>query len=167
MSRRDIVIGLIIVAVLAGVILIRQRNSGNEDEMRVPETLSSVEEQIEDKFNLQFPDDVDKAELKSVSEKPESAIATRKFENGTFTATVLADLPDSEPGSFYQAWLVKGEEGEEGYAIISMGKLQIAKGGWMVSFESNTDYSDYSKVLLTSEKVSDNSPEEGRLRGSF
>src|SRR3989338_5468722 len=42
MTRRDIVIGLIILVLLGGVIFYRQKQRSSEEEMRVPETLSSV-----------------------------------------------------------------------------------------------------------------------------
>src|SRR3989344_6349062 len=134
MTRRDIVIGLIILVLLGGVIFYRQKQRSSEEEMRVPETLSSVQENIEKKFNLRIPEDMDKAELKDVSGAGSSAIATRKFDNGKFNASILADLPDPAAGSFYQAWLVKSEEGKDD-SFISLGKLELAKGGWMSLFE--------------------------------
>lgn len=166
MTRRDIVIGLIILVLLAGVIFYRQRKSTSQEDLRVPETLSSVQENIEKKFNLQIPEDVDKAELKDVSGAGSSAIATRKFENGKFTASILADLPDTSSGSFYQAWLVKSEEGKDD-SFISLGRVELAKGGWMLNFQGTEDLSDYSKVLVTSEKVQDSTPETRILEGSF
>src|SRR3989344_253116 len=101
MKRRDIVIGLLVLVLLGGVLYWRQRNRVSE-EMKVPETLSSIEEQIEDKFNLQIPEDVDKAEMKAVEGKSGTVIATRKFENGKFTHEVLADLPEAEADAYYE-----------------------------------------------------------------
>ena len=166
MKRRDIVIGLLVLVLLGGVLYWRQRNRVSE-EMKVPETLSSIEEQIEDKFNLQIPEDVDKAEMKAVEGKSGTAIATRKFENGKFTHEVLADLPEAEAGAYYEGWLVKGEEGKEGYSLISTGQMRIAKGGWVLDFKSNTDYSDHNKVIVTLDKTVDTKPEEYILGGSF
>ena len=167
MKKRDIVIGAVVLLALAGVIFWRQRSRTPKEEMKVPETLS-VEDNLEDKFKIQIPEDVDRAELKDVSGGNSSAIATRKYADGKFTHTVLADLPDpSEQGAFYQGWLEKGEKGKEGYAAISTGKLRIAKGGWMLQYESSTDYSEYKKVLITQEKSSDSQPEKTILEGSF
>ena len=165
MTRRDIVIGLIILLVVVGVIFIRQKNRPSNEVMKVPETLSSVQEQIENKFNLKIPTDVDKAELKDVSGGQSSAIATRKFENGKFTASVLADLPDPEAGTFYQAWLVKTENGNDSFVLL--GSLELAKGGWMLNYQGSNDLTGYPKVLVTSEKTRDNNPETHILEGSF
>ncbi|KKQ40749.1 MAG: hypothetical protein US60_C0054G0008 [Microgenomates group bacterium GW2011_GWC1_37_8] len=166
MKRRDIVIGLLVLVLLGGVLYWRQRNRVSE-EMKVPETLSSIEEQIEDKFNLQIPEDVDKAEMKAVEGKSGTAIATRKFENGKFTHEVLADLPEAEAGAYYEGWLVKGEEGKEGHSLISTGRLSLAKGGWMLSFVSTKDYSDHEKVIVSFEKKADKTIEEPILEGTF
>src|SRR3990167_6785957 len=134
MKRRDIVIGILILAIVGGVIYWRQRSLPSE-EMKVPETLS-LEDTLEEKFKIEIPEDVDKAELKDVTGGSASAIAIRKFENNKFTHSILADLPDP-------------------------------KAGWMLEFESSTDYSDYNKVVVTSEKVADKTPEKHILEGSF
>src|SRR4030042_2825248 len=105
MKTRDIVIGLGILVLLVGVIYLRQR-SKTEEQMVVPETLSS-EQVFEEKFNIQIPDDVDKADLKEVEGSGGSGIATKIFEEGKFTHSELVDLPDPEPGYFYQGWLAK------------------------------------------------------------
>ena len=164
MKRRDIVIGSAVLLLLVGVVYYRQ--SRKPQETKVPETLS-VENQLEDKFKVEIPEDVDKAELKDVSGGNGSAIATRKYEEDKFTSTVLADLPEVEAGKFYQAWLVKGKESEEGYETLSLGKLVIAKGGWMLEFQGNKDLSDYSQVLISLEEKSDTTPEKRILEGNF
>ena len=165
MNRRDIVIGLVMLVLIAGVIYWRQRNQ-NSEELKVPETLSS-EESFEQKFNLQIPDDVDKADLKDVSGGTSSGFATRKFENDLFTHSVLADLQDPETGKFYEGWLLKGNEGEEGYSVVSSGRLTLAKGGWMLELRSQNNLSDYTKVLVSLEEKSDRLPEKNILEGSF
>jgi hypothetical protein len=166
MNRRDIVIGVVILAILAGVVYWRQRQAPEEEVTQTPETLS-VEDALENKFNVQIPEDVDKAELTDVTGGNASAIATRKYEDGTFTFSVLADLPDPESGKFYEAWLVKGEEGDEDYDILPAGKLSVAKGGWTLTYTSKTDYSDHNRVLVSEEEVNDGVPETHILEGSF
>ena len=164
MNRRDIVIGGVILLLLSGVIYWRQTT--RPEETKVPETLS-VEDQLEEKFKFEIPEDVDKAELKDVAGVGATAIATRKYEDGKYTHTALVDIADPEVGTFYQGWVVMGEEGSEDFSIVSTGKLNLAKGGWMVEFESSTDYSDHDKILITQEKLFDNTPEEKLLEGSF
>jgi hypothetical protein len=166
MKRQDIIFGLIVLVILAGVIYVRQRSQRPVEETRVPETLSS-EETFEDKFNIQIPDDVDKAELKDVSGGSGSGIATRKFENNIFKHSVLVDLPNPEQGSFYEAWLIKGEEGSGDFSAISTGKLRLAKGGWTLDFQGANDLSDHSKVVVSLEKTFDKTIESKVLEGSF
>lgn len=158
MKRRDIVIGLVVLAVLAGIIY-WVRRPGKEGP-NLP-TTPSLEEQIEESFNVQIPEDVEKAELEDVAGGDSSALATRKYESGKFNHTVLADLSEPESGKFYQGWLVKGDE------VLNTGRLTIAKGGYLLEFERSTDYSDYDDVVVTLEEVDDNTPEEHILEGTF
>jgi len=165
MKTRDIVIGVIVLAILGGIIYFRQKNVATEETM-VPD-ISVTEQKMEEKFRVQIPDDVSKAELTDVSGGNSSGIATKKFDNGKFEVSVLADLPSAMTGEFYQAWIVKGSEGDEDYSAVSMGKMKSAKGGWMIDFESSTDYSDHDNFIITLEKKFDATPETTVLEGSF
>ena len=151
MNRRDIIVGLVILAGLAGLIYYWRQPAQDED-LQVPQTLS-VEDEIEDMFNLQIPEDVDKAELSDKTGGDASAIATREFVNDKFTHTVLADLPDPEAGS-YVAELAKDDE------IVITGTLRTAKGGYLLEFQSDQDLNDYKTVRV---KLG----EEVVLEGSF
>ena len=171
MNRRDIVISLLILLGLGGVIYYRQKTRSTE-ELRVPETLSSTEEVLEEKFNVDIPDDVDKAELKDVSGGSASAIATRKFENNRFDQSVIADLPEPEVGSFYQVWLYNGKlgvlnTGAQNPEMISTGKLRMTKAGWVLEYSSSQNLTNFNQVAVTKEKVDDNNPETQILEGSF
>lgn len=159
MNKQDILVGVVILAVLGAVIYFWQRPEPPE-ELRVPQTLS-IEDQIEETFKLEIPEDVDKAELKDVTGGTATGLATRKFEEGRFIHTVLADLPDPEAGKFYEGWLVKDDE------VISTGRLRLAKGGYLLEFQSSTDYSDHAGVVITLETVADTTPEKHILEGSF
>lgn len=162
MNRRDIVIGLGILLVVAGIVYFVRRPSTTPIE--IPE--QTVEEKIEDRFKMQIPDDVDKTELSDVTGGSASGIATRDFTEGKFTHAVLADLPEPE-GGFYEGWLVRGEEGDVNFDFFSTGKLRIAKGGYVLEYTSAKDYSDYNKVVITFETVFDKTPEDHILEGSF
>jgi hypothetical protein len=172
MARRDVVIIILILLSVAGIIYFRQRTKPQE-EMRVPETLSSTTEQtLEQKFNLEIPDDVEKAELKDVSGGNASAIATRKFENNKFDQSLIADLPESEVGSFYQVWLYNGKLGElntgvQNPEMRSAGKLRTTKAGWLLDYSSSQNLTNLNQVAVTKEKVDDNNPETQILEGSF
>jgi len=166
MNRRDIVIGLVILAILAGIVYWRQARTKKQVTPVAPQTLS-VEQKIEDKFNVQIPEGVDKAELKDVTGGTASGIVTRKYENGRFTLDILADLPDAEAGKFYQGWMVKGKEGETGYSIVKLGRMQIAKGGWSLEFRSSTNFSDHNQIIVSSEEKVGISPAKSVIEGSF
>ena len=165
MNRRDIVIGLVVLALIVGAITWsrRQRVSPTTP----PSPTPSVEQRLEETFNFKIPEDVEKADLTDVSGGDGSGVATRKFENGTFTHTVLADLPDPVGSTFYDGWLVRGKEGDANFSLISTGRLRIAKGGYLLEFDSSTDYSDHNQVVITLEKVADKVPETHILEGSF
>jgi hypothetical protein len=163
MKRKDIVIGLIVLAALAGIIYWFRKP---KDELKVPET-PSVEERMEEFFNVEIPEDIEKTQLFEVIEGYGTGIATRNYENGVFTHVVLADLPHHEAPYFYEGWLVRGEEGDDDFDYISTGKMRFAKGGFLLEFESGTDYSDYNGVVITSEEIEDDIPEEHVLEGTF
>ena len=163
MKRKDIVIGLVVLAVLAGIIFWFRKP---KEEFKVPE-IPSVEEKMEEFFNVEIPEDIEKAQLKDVIGGDALGIATRNYENGTFVHVVLADLPNPEEGFYYEGWLVRGKEGDDDFDYISTGKMRLAKGGYLLEFESSTDYLDYQEVVITLEKTEDNLPEKHVLEGTF
>ena len=165
MKTRDIVIGVVILLVLAGVIYYRQKQK-NLPETTVPEAVS-VEKQMEDKFHVQIPDDVSKPELKDQTGGNSTGIATENVVNGKYQASILADLPEPTAGKFYQGWVEKGTKGNSDYSLVSLGKLKSAKGGWMIDFESSKDYSDHKTFIVTMESKFDSTPETTVLQGNF
>jgi hypothetical protein len=158
MNRKDIVIGLVILAVLAAIVFWVRKPKTNSLQLPQP---TSIEQQMENKFNVQIPENVEKAELSDVSGGTASGIATREYKDGKFTLTVLADLPDLSDGNLYQAWLVNGDK------TVSAGQLTLAKGGYLLDFNSSTDYSSYNSIVITSESKLDMIPESHVLEGSF
>jgi hypothetical protein len=164
MNRRDIVIGFIILAVVAAIIYFVRR-----PKVTPIETLPtpSVEEQIEDKFKIKIPEDTQKAELKDITGGTLSGIAARKYEAGKFSLTLLADLPDLATGEFYQAWLVRGTTGNANYSLISIGQMRIAKGGYLLDYSGNVDYTDYQSVIVSLETKLGQLPANRILEGSF
>ncbi len=159
MRKKDIVTGFIILVILALVTVFYRKS-------QVPsitdvEKLQEKESQIEGVFNIEIPEDLEKAVLEDVSGGISSGIATRDFKGGKYIHTVLADLSDPEGKMFYEGWLTKGDD------FISTGKMRIAKGGYILEFGSAIDYSDYDGVVITLEKIFDNNPEKHILEGSF
>lgn len=158
MNKRDIVIGVIIVAIIAGIIY--WARTPGQTPIEIPEP--TTEEKIEEQFKIEIPEDADKAELKDIKGGNASAITTRSFENGTFTHAVLADLPEPGENKFYQGWLVN-DWGD----FVSTGVLGIAKGGYVLEFSSTQDYTDYNEVVITLEEKKDSTPETHILKGEF
>lgn len=152
--RRNIAVGLLVLVVIAGIFyLIKSR----ADSMKVPEssnepTITQIEQNFKDKYNITIPDDVEKTSLKDVSGGPGAGIATR--------TEILADLPDPEEGTFYQAWLQNGDK------VISLGKMSMEKGGWLISYNSSA-YPEYNSIVVSLEKVFDSNLEKRILEGSF
>jgi len=158
MNRKDIVIGLVILAAVAAVIFFARRSKSTNP---LPLETPTIEQKVQDTFKYTIPENADKTELKDVSGGNSFAVATRSFDGGVFSATVLADLPEPKAGTFYEAWIEK--DGES----LPLGKLAIAKGGYLVNFASSKDYSDSNKYFVTSETKDDSTPETHVLEGSF
>src|SRR3989344_5249560 len=119
MKRRDIVIGSVILLLLVGVIYWNRRNRRLE-ELKVPETLTkSVEETLEDKFKIEIPEDIDKAELKDVLGGTASGIATRKFENYTVIST---GRPQLTKGGWTLSFESKVDYSDHSKVIITLEK---------------------------------------------
>lgn len=165
-NTRDILIGIVIlILVLVGIYLIRKPRTTIP--APTPTPISNFEQKMKEQFNFTIPDDVERVDLVDITGGESSGIATRKVENGRFIHTVLADLPDPARGYYYEAWLVRGKQGDANYAMISTGAMRLAKGGYLLEFESVTDYSDYKGVVITLERANDRRPEKVILQGSF
>lgn len=168
MKKTDILLGLAIVAVVSGVIYwIKKPSLKNLPKPTQTPTIEQIEGKLEDTFKRQIPEDLDKTELKDVAGGDGSGVAARKFEKGVFNLTVLADLPDPEAGNFYQVWLQRGMRGEDGFGLVSLGKMRIEKGGYLIDYKVNKDYSDYKQVFVSREKVFDSKIESSVLEGVF
>ncbi|MBN1168295.1 hypothetical protein JXA63_00235 [Candidatus Woesebacteria bacterium] len=139
MNKRDIVVGLVLLAALAGAIFYF-RSSTEEEELPVPETLST-EDELEARFNIELPEDLERAELSDQTGGNSSAIATRSYENGSYELTLLADVPDDS----YTARL-SNEDGD----TVNLGSLRVAKGGYLLEYQSSRDLNSYDTVEVMS-----------------
>lgn len=163
MRGKDIVIGVLILAVIAGTISwLRGRSVTSQ-----PQVTLEMEEKMETTFNLDIPDDVEKTELTDVSGGTASGIATRNYDGSSFTHTVLADLPDPIQATVYEGWLVRGKAGDNNFKFVSTGVMQIAKGGYLLQFESDVDLTAFTGVVITLEQKVDATAEKHILEGSF
>ncbi|MCX6704055.1 MAG: hypothetical protein NTZ07_01270 [Candidatus Woesebacteria bacterium] len=134
MRAKDILAAfIVIVVVVAGILVIKNRAKIAQ---KVSPTASpSIQQQIESKFKgLVIPGDQEKIELKDVSGGLGMGIATRN--------EILADLPTLPNGQFYQGRLEK-----DGKTVL-LGTLKMAKGGWILNYNSSV-YPGYNKVIVT------------------
>lgn len=160
MKVKDVVIGLIVLVVLiTGAILLK--NARNKKTVVVASPTPNFQ-RVETKFpSLNIPANADRTNLYASSGFQGMGEAIRSSANGKFTLTVVADLGAPKSGYFYQAWITNGT------TYLSLGKMSLAKGGYISDFTSVKDYSGYKKVVVTEEKVFNNSPETQILSGSF
>jgi hypothetical protein len=139
MGRKEIFVGLFVILVIIGIIFgVRKARDAKVKPLVIPTPVET--QQLENKFNVTIPSDVEKINLKAAFGFEGVGIATRKFASGVFSHVIIADLPQPESGS-YQGWLIKDDNTK-----ILTGTLRLAKGGYLLEFTSNTDYSDYKKV---------------------
>lgn len=164
--RNDIVIGFIILVVLLGGAYLLRRPSQPPQAPSVSNEIEEVERDISEKFNVDIPEDVEKSALSDVTGGNSSAIATKQETDGQFVYTILADLPDLESGNYY-GWFVPLEDGEFGYEGALVGTMRQAKGGWLLELESNENIGDNARVIVSTAKSADNTPENIVLEGSF
>lgn len=153
-SKKDIVTGLIIVSViLGGYLLYKKIKAPKPIPTSAPQQISFKEE-LENNFKFDIPDDVNTIELKDVSGGNGRGIAT--------SSEVLADIEDHADSYFYEAWLQNPDNG----SLISLGKLKIAKGGWLIEYDGSK-YPEYKKIIISLEKNFDSRLEKPILEGSF
>ena len=139
MGRKEIFVGLFVILVVLGIIFgVKKAKDSKVKPLNIPTPVAT--QNLETRFKLTIPSDVEKINLQVAFGFEGQGMATRKFANGVFSHIIIADLPEPALGS-YQAWLVKDDNTK-----ISTGTLRLAKGGYVLEFTSNTDYSDYKKV---------------------
>lgn len=161
MQRRDLVIGGGVLLVIIAIVLFIQ---GRRNDLSVPDeasptpSISETEQSMEDQFRVDIPDNVDKASLQGLSG---SGIATRDLMTTPADVTVLADLPDPDSGKFYEAWVGNGTDTK------LLGRLRVAKGGYLLDANLSSSLSSYNKVIVSIESVDDNNIEQTVLQGSF
>lgn len=151
-SKRDVIIGFTIIAlIIIGAFLYKRSKSPQINLISTP-TPITFQKDIEESFKYDIPDNINSIELKDVSGGNGRGIATDK--------EVLADIDDPISNNFYQGWLEK--EGN----FISLGKLKIVKGGWLLEY-NKSKLQDASKIIISLESVFDNTVEKKILEGTF
>lgn len=151
-SKKDVAIGFIIIAVaIGGAYLFKKWRTPKVSVTPTPVSIG-FQKELEDKFRIDIPDTENNTELKDVAGKNSRGIATDK--------EILADIEDPASGYFYQGWLEKND------LLVSLGKLQIAKGGWLLEF-NKSKLPDAEKIIVSLENKFDDRIEKRILEGSF
>ena len=136
MKTRDIVIGLVVLAILITAVLLVKRSLNKQAVVNTPSQQVSIQQKIKNTFpGLTIPEDSVKSNLVDVSGGNSFGVAT--------SSEVLANLPDLAEGKVYKVWL----EDSKGKSIF-LGNLRAAKGGYLIEYNS-AKYPDYTKIVIT------------------
>jgi len=149
-----------------GYFLYKQSQVPVDEDINIDDIVA--EEKADDlieSMNFEVPEDADRATLKDVSGGESIGVATRQeSEEGGRTYSLLAALPDPSSGEFYEGYMMESGEDDEVY----LGKLRKAKGGWLLEYEGQSSLLESNpKVVITLEKVDDETPETKVLEGAF
>jgi hypothetical protein len=152
-SKKDVITGFVIILLIIVGVYLYQKNKNKV----VPESISTpvsfeFKKEFSDTFKIDIPEDVNSVELKDISGGDSRGIATE--------TEILVDANNPTESKYYEAWL------EKDGMLVSMGKLQMAKGGWLLSYDKSK-YEDYKKIIVSLEKINDNKIETRILEGSF
>lgn len=158
-NKKDIITGLVVILlIIGGVYLFKYLK---KDKAVLP-TSSPVSYEFKkdfdtesgylDSFLKNIPDNVNTIELKDITDGDSRGIAT--------DSEILVDAADPDSGYYYEAWLESSDK------LVSLGKLKVAKGGWLIEYDKSKNAGS-TKVVISLEKVNDNKIEKRILEGSF
>lgn len=136
-----------------------------------PETAETTQEttpiETQEESQIEVEVNMDTTALETVGDYEGSGRATRIFEDGEFTHTVVAILDDPSEGKFYEGWLVTKTPELD---FISTGRLTKSGSNYTLEFRIDEDYSEYNEVVITEETEAnglDGIPEDHVLEGAF
>lgn len=158
-SKKDVVTGFVIIfIIIAGVYFYKYLNNKEAPVSVTSPASFEFKKEFSDSFKIEIPDGVNSVELKDISGGDGRGIATE--------TEILVDADDPATNEYYEAWLEKDNK------LVSLGKLQMAKGGWLLNYDKSK-YEDYKKIIVSLEKITDvysitdNKIETRILEGSF
>ncbi|HSX18841.1 MAG TPA: hypothetical protein VLE91_01765 [Candidatus Saccharimonadales bacterium] len=88
------------------------------------------------------------------------ATAARSYGGGSYILTVDATLPDPVNVS-YEVWVVGGGE------VVPVDFMQGSGTHWTLNVNTKDEFSNYSGIWITLERLKDEKPEEHVLEGTF
>lgn len=152
-SKKDVITGFVIILLIIVGVYLYQKNNNKV----VPESITTpvsfeFKKDFADSFKIDIPVDATSVELKDVLGGDSRGIATE--------TEILVDANNPTESKYYEAWLEKDDK------LVSLGKLQMAKGGWLLNYDKSK-YGEYKKIIVSLEKINDNKIETRILEGSF
>lgn len=149
---RNILFGVAAFAVVLVVIVFLLRRGRQPSIINVstplPTPISNYRQELQNNFGITVPNSAISASLKDVSGGVQEGIAIYDKSNGQFVYTIIASLNEARPGYFYQGFLVRGKPGDNNFDMVSLGRLEIAKGGYIVNYTSSKDLLDHKDVWV-------------------
>lgn len=152
-NKKDIITGLVVILlIIGGVYLFKYLKKDKTTPKTSFPASYEFQKDFEDTFKLDIPDNVNTIELKDIAGGDSRGIAT--------DSEILVDAADPDSGYYYEAWLESSDK------LVSLGKLKVAKGGWLTEYDKSKNAGS-TKVVISLEKVNDNKIEKRILEGSF
>jgi hypothetical protein len=92
--------------------------------------------------------------------------ARQEYDNGQYKLTVLADLPEPDPGQTYQAWILEQSSSPLDQAR-KIGQLTASKSGYLLDYSGNQDFTNNKYFIISRETNNDNQIETQILNGQI
>ena len=169
--QKQRIFGAIVVILVALGLYMFFKGDTLEDEIDRGESerirVEDVTRELTSQLGVSVSENVERIALEDVQGETATGLATKDYADSEYKHSVLAALPDLESGTYYNGWLVRGEEGEVDYSVVNSGKLRQSKGGYLLEYSSNKDLSDYTTVWVTLETKDDDNPETRVLESEF
>lgn len=158
---RAFVFVVVVVIVAVGFYYVRNKNQEkNNNNNKTEENNASTQN---DEFNQELAEP-EKIDLSNLSELEASGIANRVYTEKKFIHTITAILPTPAPDQYYEGWLHNSLKAND---FFSTGKLRQEDGRFFLEYDSDRNLSEYTKVVVTLQKNSDQVPEKNILSGEF
>ena len=153
---------VVIVLVLLGSWLWQRGSNPSEEPTQEEIQLESRVNKFLETSGVDLPAGIERANLSGPNDDNATGVATKREVNDDTEYTILAAIPDISAG-WYEGWLTD----QDGSNPVSLGRLRISKGGYILEKVSPSVWQDKLGVIVTQEQVIDKQPEEIVLEGSF
>ncbi|MBI2607891.1 MAG: hypothetical protein HYW51_03635 [Candidatus Doudnabacteria bacterium] len=158
----------LVIIVIIAVVLFLSRGTQTPDDDKVntgPEAVTPEKPPTTGVMSLVKNDaSVQTTTLKPVNGSNSSGTAYRLVKDAVLYHTVVASMPDPNPGNSYEGWLVQISP----LKFFSTGILEKnSNGDWTLEYTADQENPTYLRVVITEETVIDATPEAHVLEGDF